>query len=180
MMVYWLDHSHAMNCSFISIYLTNNQTDISVQQLATLVSWHGVGSYDFIRQAVLCQYVLWLQDVLYQHSVFITQHSRFLQQWGINLRSSELWCHVMLRYNTNVSEDLVASIFTLKTEAAKYPEILVSYHNTTWCHNPEDLSTWVLSKNEKNKFALFSGILLVIVMAGDKTWVFQYNPKTKC
>jgi hypothetical protein len=39
-------------------------------------------------------------------------------------------CSVVVRYQLD---------FTLKTEAARSFETTVSYHNTTWCHNPEEL-----------------------------------------
>jgi hypothetical protein len=40
--------------------------------------------------------------------------------------------------HTNISEDL-AAFFTLKMEAARSSKTLVSYHNTTQHHNPEEL-----------------------------------------
>jgi len=38
-----------------------------------------------------------------------------------------------------VSDVHTASIFTLKIDAARFSETSVSYYNTTWRHNPEDL-----------------------------------------
>jgi hypothetical protein len=35
---------------------------------------------------------------------------------------------------------LAASIFTLKMEAARFSKVLISYHNTTWYHNPENFN----------------------------------------
>jgi hypothetical protein len=32
-------------------------------------------------------------------------------------------------------------IVTVKTEAARSFETLVSFHNNTWCHNPENQTT---------------------------------------
>jgi hypothetical protein len=51
----------------------------------------------------------------------------FPQWWRFKSRSSGLWCLAVLKSVTSVSEDHAASIFR------------VSYHNTTQCHNPEDL-----------------------------------------
>jgi len=44
-----------------------------------------------------------------------------------------------------VSEDRAASILR---ETARSFQMLVSYHNSTWCHNPEDLNL-KLQKNEE-------------------------------
>jgi hypothetical protein len=38
-----------------------------------------------------------------------------------------------------MSSNLAASIFTLKIEAVMSPNTLVSYFNSTWDHNPENL-----------------------------------------
>jgi len=45
----------------------------------------------------------------------------------LSLTSSALWLRVVLRYDTNVSEDLTASIFRVSY-----------YRNTTWRRNPQD------------------------------------------
>jgi hypothetical protein len=54
-------------------------------------------------------------------------------------------CHDLLGYNTvlcydaDVSDEQAA--FTLKIQVARYSEMLVSHHITTWCHNPGESSS---------------------------------------
>jgi len=38
----------------------------------------------------------------------------------------------------HIQGEMTSFHFTLKTETARPTETLVSYHITTWCHNPED------------------------------------------
>jgi hypothetical protein len=45
----------------------------------------------------------------------------------------------VLWYDTTVSEDLAASIFSVKIQAVESSETLLTYHNTTRRHSPGDL-----------------------------------------
>jgi hypothetical protein len=45
----------------------------------------------------------------------------------------------MLYQYTNILEDLATFVYSLKMETARSSKMLVSYHNTTWHHNTEDL-----------------------------------------
>jgi len=65
---------------------------------------------------------------------------RFSWQWWFKPKSFGLSCHVVLWYDTNISEGLAASIFTVKF---MIPGSGPRYrHNTRGCHNPKT-STWM-------------------------------------
>jgi hypothetical protein len=88
--------------------------------------------------------------------ICISQH--YLQHIVyFKLRSSGLWHYVMLS-DTNVSEDHAASIFRVKLE-------VVSYHNTTWIHNPEDFDLKCYHREGLNTCTLYvvlAGFLLLL------------------
>jgi hypothetical protein len=64
---------------------------------------------------------------------------RFPRRWKFKSSSSELWRHVVLWYDNNVSEVRDVSIFNLKMELRRSSETLLSYDNTTRRHNPKEL-----------------------------------------
>jgi len=61
-------------------------------------------------------------------------------------------------------EDHAASIISQKLEAARSSEILVLYHVTMWCHNPEDHNVNVIGLLES---------LLVFLQGQNGFWKTQ-------
>jgi hypothetical protein len=68
----------------------------------------------------------------------------------------------MLYLDTNILEHYATFILTLKMEAASSSATLVSYHNTTLHHNPEDFNlNFHCCENQKPlmKFSCNFGVL---------------------
>jgi len=71
------------------------------------------------------------------HNAHCEKHDLgFSWWWRFKSWSSGLH-HVMMQYDTSISEGNAAS---LKMEAALPSKTFVSYHSTTQCHKPEDHS----------------------------------------
>jgi hypothetical protein len=58
---------------------------------------------------------------------------------GLSTFLASAWQSKGMNTHDADSEDLAASIFRVKMEAARSYKMLVSYHNTKQCHNLEDL-----------------------------------------
>jgi hypothetical protein len=62
------------------------------------------------------------------------------------------WCEIWSFHGGgNPSSGLLWYNFTLKMEAARFPETLPSYRNTTRRHNPEDLNLYLSTRLEELK-----------------------------
>jgi hypothetical protein len=70
---------------------------------------------------------------------------KFSQRWKFNSMSSELWRRVVLRYDTNVSEDHTASIVKVKMEAAWSSDLCYS-NATLHSVTSEKTLTWNFMK----------------------------------